>query len=170
MTRPPYLRRLAALAVFLAAVAVEFRPSNSDQIPVASSDLPQGTEITGSDVVWLEVERGVVDPVELPAVLGRSVRAGAPITHSDVDPAAAQVPGDWLRIELEVPPATSNGDLIVAVLPLNVSDRPVSGVVVGSPTPSDFGTVSTMVAFEPGDAVAVARGLAEGQVMALLGS
>lgn len=168
MTRPPYLRRLAAAAVFVMAIAIEFRPITTDRMPVALADLPAGTEVTDSDVRWFDVQPGL-EPVRLPAVLTDDVASGETISVSDLETAPVPTPDDWLRIELPVPDATSNGNRIVVVLPPEVTGRPLSGVVVTPPSPSDFDGPTALVAFSPGDAVLVARGLGAGQVTALLG-
>jgi hypothetical protein len=170
MTRPPYLRRVTALLVFVAALAVELRPTTTARLPVATVDLPSGTEVSESDVAWLEVAEELGDSVTLPAVLARDVAAGTPITRSDIDGSPVGVPTGWLTIELEVPPSATRGAGVVAVLPSEVQDGPVAGLVVGTPVPSDFGSPSAMIAFAADDAVAVARGLAAGSVTVLLGS
>ncbi len=168
MTRPPYLRRLVASAVFVTAIAIEFRPITTDRMPIALVDMPAGAEVTDSSVRWLDVQPGL-EPVRLPAVLGTDVVSGDPITASDVDADPVTVPSDWLRIELPVPEATANGNRLVVVLPLDITDRPLSGVVVSPPVVSDFDGPTALVAFAPQDAVRVARGVAAGTVTALLG-
>jgi hypothetical protein len=169
MTRPPYLRRAAAVFVLVAAVAIEFRPSPTRSLPVAVSDLPAGSSITAADVIMVEVSGGPVTTVSFPAALVRDVRAGDPITATDVDEDPIGVPDGWLAVELEVPESASRGTQVVAVLPLDVLARPVRGVVTEPPGPSDFDTHTALVAFAREDAVAVARGITERSVTVLLG-
>jgi hypothetical protein len=170
MTRPPYLRRAAAACVLMTAIAIEFRPPATTLIPVATGDLVAGTAISESDVTMVEVSGGQMTTVPIPAVLVRDVRAGDPITGADVDAHPIAVPDGWLMIELEVPASTTEGTEVVAVLPSDLLAQPVRGVVTDAPVPSDFETHTAMVAFSPGDAVAVARGVTERSVMVLLGS
>lgn len=168
MSRPPYLRRAAAVAVVIAALAIEFRPVTTDRMPVAATDLPIGATVTEADVTWLEV-RGSIEAIEIPATLSRSVPAGTPLSAADVDPGTVQVPADWLRIELQVPAKTQIGTSVVAVMSLPTSDRAAEGVVVAPPSAGGFDENTAMVAFSPSDAVAVAHAVAQGTVTVLLG-
>lgn len=168
MSRPPYLRRAAAVLVFVAALAIEFRPVTAGRIPIAASDLPSGTTVTETDVTWLEV-RGSIEEIEIPAKLTRSVPAGTPLSAADVDPSSVDVPTTWLRIELEVPPTTQIGATVVAVMSPRTSDRPATGVVTRPPTATGFDATTALVAFSPPDAVAVAHAAADGTVTVLLG-
>lgn len=169
MSRPPYLRRFAAVMVVLGAVALEFRPTATERLPLAAVDLPAGATVTEDDVRWVDVSGSMGEPVDLPIELTRKVPAGSPISVADVDPASIDVPADWLRIELEVPVATQNGATVVAVLSQSRFDRPANGVVTQAPTSIGFDAVTAMVAFPPSDAVAVAHALADGSVTVLLG-
>ena len=169
MTRPPYLRRFAAVAIVLIAVAIEFRPATTERIPVAAIDLSAGDSVSESDVRWLEVSEGVIEPVSLPVVLSRQVPAGSPISDADVRPSAIDIPADWLLIELEVPAATADGATVVAVMSPSPLGRPATGVVTQTPASVGFEALTTMVAFPPSDAVAVANAMADGTVTVLLG-
>ena len=167
MSRPPYLRRSAAVLVFAATLAIEFRPVTAGRIPIAAIDLPSGTTVTDADVTWLEVQ-GSVDTIEIPAKLSRSVPAGTPLSATEVAAGSVEVPDDWLGIELEVPPTSQIGATVVAVMS-GTSDRPATGIVTRPPTTSGFDGHTAMVAFSPQDAVAVAHAVAEGVVTVLLG-
>ena len=169
MSRPPYLRRVAAAAIVIVAVTMEFRPATTERVPVAAVDLPSGSTITEADVAWLDVEKGTIERVILPAVLSRSVPAGTPILTADVDPNSVEVPTDWLQIELEVPAATQNGATVVAVMSSSELDGPATGVVTQLSTATGFDRLTALVAFAPSEAVAVARSVAEGTVTVLLG-
>lgn len=168
MSRPPYLRRAAAVGVVIAALAIEFRPVTTSRLPIAAIDLPIGAAVTEAHVTWLEV-RGSVEAIEIPAKLSRSVPAGAPLSAADVDPNPVDVPADWLRIELEVPATTHVGATVVAVMSPRTSERPATGVVTRSPTATGFDAITAMVAFSASDAVAVAHAVADGTVTVLLG-
>jgi hypothetical protein len=169
MTRPPYLRRFAAVVIVLIAMAIEFRPVTTERMPVAAIDLSAGDAVSESDVRWLNISKGVIEPVSLPVVLSRMVPAGSPISEADVHPSSIDVPADWLRIELEVPAATPNGATVVAVMSPSLLGRPATGVVTRTPASTGFDAMTTMVAFPPSDAVAVANALADGTVTVLLG-
>jgi hypothetical protein len=169
MSRPPYLRRIAAVAVVVVAVAIEFRPVTTERLPIAATDLPAGATVTDADVAWLDVSKGPIEPVDLPVVLSRGVPAGAPISAADVNASSVEIPADWLQIELEVPAATQIGATVVAVMSTSSHDRPATGVVTRTPTATGFDALTAMIAFDPSDAVAVAHAMAEGTVTVLLG-
>ena len=104
------------------ALAIEFRPTTTERLPIAATELPAGATVTEEDVTWLHASKGIVERVSFPAVLSRAVPAGAPISAADVDPSSVEVPADWLQIELEVPAATQNGATVVAVMSRSVVD------------------------------------------------
>jgi hypothetical protein len=169
MSRPPYLRRIAAVLAVLVAVAIEFRPTTTDRLAIATTDLVVGSTVTEADVEWVEVSKGAIEPAVLPATVSRTVPAGAPISAADVDSGSVEVPADWLQIELEVPAATQHGATVVAVLSPAPFDRPATGVVTRAPEATGFDGLTALVAFDPADAVAVAQAVAEGTVTVLLG-
>jgi hypothetical protein len=169
MSRPPYLRRIAAVLVVLVAVAIEFRPTTTQRLAIATTDLVAGTTVTEADVAWVDVSKGAIEPAVLPAIVSRMVPAGAPISDADVDSGSVEVPADWLQIELEVPAATQNGATVVAVMSPALLDRPATGLVTRVPEATGFDGLTALVAFDPTDAVAVAHAVAEGTVTVLLG-
>lgn len=169
MSRPPYLRRIAAVAVVFAVLAIEFRPATTERLPIAAADLPAGATVTEADVEWVDVSKGAIEPAALPAILSRTVPAGAPISAADVASDTIEIPADWLQIELEVPAATKSGATVVAVMSSSRLDRPATGVVTQAPEATGFDALTAMVAFGPSDAVAVAHALADGTVTVLLG-
>lgn len=167
MSRPPYLRRTAAVVVVVAALAIEFRPVATDRLAVAAVDLPAGATVTEADVSWIDVAPGL-EPLELPVIVSRALPAGTPISTADVDAGSVGVPDDWLEVELEVPASAQGGATVVAVMS-PARDRPVTGVVTQPPTSGGFESLTAMVAFAPSDAIAVAHAVAEGTVVVLLG-
>lgn len=169
MSRPPYLRRIAAVAVVFAAVAIEFRPATSERLPIAATDLPAGATVTEADVKWVDVTKGAIAPAALPAIVSRMVTAGAPISAADVASDTIEIPADWLRIELEVPASARSGATVVAVMSSSRLDRPATGFVTEAPEATGFDALTALVAFSPSDAVAVAHALADGTVTVLLG-
>ena len=154
--------------VVMAAVIIEVRPSTTERLPVAIVDLPAGATVTEADVEWLEVSPGLGGPIELPAVLSRTVPAGAPVSVADVDSSTVAIPSGWLQIELDVPAATLHGATVVAVMTPSTPHHTATGLVTLAPNATGFDTVTALVAFEPSDAVAVARAVAEGTVTVLL--
>ena len=169
LSRPPYVRRAIAAIVVLVAVMIELRPSTTERLPVAIVDLPAGVTVTESDVDWIDVSPGLGAPVDLPAVLSRTVPAGAPVSAADVDPSTIEIPGGWLQIELDVPAATQQGATVVAVMTPSTLDHTATGLVTQAPKDTGFDALTALVAFEPSDAVAVARAVAQGTVTVLLG-
>ncbi len=168
MSRPPYLRRIAAVAVVVVAVAIEFRPATTERLPIASADLPAGATVTAADVEWADVSKGAIEPAALPATLARMVPEGAPISAADIGSGTVDVPTGWLQIELEVPAATQTGATVVAVMSPSRLDRPATGVVTQAPEAAGFDALTALVAFSPSDAVAIAQAVAEGTVTVLL--
>jgi len=169
MSRPPYLRRIAAVAVVLVAMAIEFRPVTTERVPIATADLPAGATVTAADVEWADVPKGAIEPAALPATLSRMVPVGAPISAADIGSGTVDVPTGWLQIALEVPAATQKGGTVVAVMSPSRLDRPATGVVTQAPEAAGFDSLTALVAFSPSDAVAVAHAVAEGTVTVLLG-
>lgn len=170
LSRPSYLRRLLATGIVVVAVAVELAPPDTEPLAVAVSDLAAGTQIREADISWVEAPTGLFPPLSLPAVLARPVPAGSPITALDSRQPVTRIPESWLLLELEVPPTTPDGAPIVAVLAANGTTQALSGVVAGDPRSSDFGGSSSLVAFAPEDAVAIAAALMAGEVAVLLGN
>lgn len=169
MSRPPYVRRVIAVIVFLGAVSIDLRPSTTERLPIAIAELTAGATVTEADVEWLDVSPGLGGPIDLPAVLSRNVPAGAPVSAADVSTSTVEVPSDWLQVELEVPAATMLGATVVAVMtPSPVGDT-ATGVVTQAPTGNGFDASTAMVSFAPSDAVAVAHAVAGGTVTVLLG-
>ena len=136
---------------------------------VAVADIPAGTDITDSDVQWVDAPVGLLPSAEFPATLARPVPAGAPVTAFDVIATTPRFPADWLLIELEVPWSTRDGAPIVAVVATDGGTTALAGIVAREPTPSDFGTYTALIAFAPENAITVAAALLVGDVTVLLG-
>ena len=154
----------------MTAIAVELAPPDTEPLAVAVSDLAAGAQITETDISWVDASTGLFPSLSLPAVLARPVPAGAPITALDLRTPVTHIPADWLLLELEVPPTTPDGAPIVAVLTTNGVTQALSGFVAGDPRAADFGGFTSLVAFAPEDAVAIAAALMTGEVAVLLGS
>ena len=170
MSRPPYLRWFAAIAVLVGGFIVELAPQTSVPVPIALTDFEPGTTISDGDVGWADGSSDIFEGISLPAVAGRTILAGQPIMQADVAASEHRAPEDWWQITLAVPPDTKTGTPILAVVTSN--DRPAAhrGVVVSHTFDDGFGDTSALVAFPPNEAVEVAAAVSENRITVLIGA
>ena len=170
MTRPPYLRWAVAAVVLIAGFAIELRPSEEVDVPVAITDLPAGTTLTSSDVRWEPAPPGLVAPIELPAVLARRVSAGSVVTEADVgSPLGELAPPGWWRIELDVPGDPAVGDPVLAVITGDDGTYAVEGVLDAPAASDGYSSDGALVAFDPTDVIELAAAVQEHRVTVLVG-
>ena len=170
MTRPPYLRWAAAVLVLVAGFAIELRPSETVDVPVAITDAAAGTTLTSSDVRWEPAPAHLFTPLDLPATLTRRVPAGSVVTQADVaSPLGELAPAGWWRIELDVPGDPAVGDPVLAVITGDDGTYAVEGVL-DSPEASDgYSGDGALVAFDPTDVIELAAAVQEHRVTVLVG-
>lgn len=169
MTRPPYLRWAAAALVLIAGLSIELRPSPTVDVPVVIDDVPAGSVLLATDVVWRQAPAGLFDPVDLPATATRRISSGSVVTLADLRSGESPVPTDWWSIELPVPPGAAAGDPILAVVTSGDQALAIRGVMASDPVDDGFSDRNGLVAFSPDDAVTVAAATYENRVTVLVG-
>lgn len=168
MSRPPYVRWAAAGMILIIGVVNEFRPATTIPVPVARSDLAVGSLVEEEAVAWFDGSPDLFDEISLPIRLGRSVRAGDPITAADFPSEADRAPADWWRIALPVPTATAAGSEVLAVVGSNGGTTTHQGISVSEVLDDGFGSTFALVAFSGADAAAVASGVALNQLTVMV--
>jgi SAF domain len=167
LSRPPYLRWLAAAAILAAAVAWDLAGRRSEPFPFAARPIAPGELIGGDDVAWRDLPVGLMEVPDLAAATAsRPIGSGEPITTGSVGGDTA-IPAGWWAVPLALPAAAVPGTevRIVVIEPAATVD----GVVVATGdrdllTVADAGLVAV-----PGEAAeAVARAAASGGVTVLL--
>jgi hypothetical protein len=149
---PPYLKRLGAFLLILAAIAWDLRASAVEPFPTATGLIAAGTPITDELITWVDLPQGRLPRPDLAnATAARDIAAGELLTS----PALAgpfSAPAGWWTVSIEIGALATPGDEVLLV----VDDPPISttGFVI---TPQ-FGDPYTM-AYRPA-AVAVAPDLA----------
>ena len=166
LSRPPYLRWLAAGALVAAALGWEISDRRTESFPFAAHDLERGRPIEADDIEWRYVPS---DLLSAPALedgwLVQSVRAGDPITAAVVTP-DDPVPGDWWSIPMPLPPGVAPGSRVRLVLD---DGRSMDGIVAIEAHEDAFGLQGAgAVAVPPESADAVARAAAASAVTVLL--
>lgn len=166
LARPPYLRWAAAIAVLVAAFAIELWPRPVVQHPFAARSIERGTVIGERDVVWRAIAGGPLPPVSLPGVATVDIGRGDPIIQSVVG-AGTAVPPTWWSVPVPLPAAT----------PLGVTVRLIDtdtgaahdGVVTGKPSDDPFAPDRNgLVAVPPDAAASIAVAAASGALTVAL--
>lgn len=168
LSRPPYLRWLAASLVLALGFLIELRPQDTTPVPVATTEMAAGAAITESDVVWKQGPVELFAEVALPAYLTRSVNAGTLILAADLAEHPVAAPADWWSLELAVPPSTESGTAVLAVVTSEGQSETYVGLTTAHLSDDGFGEALTLVAFSQPDAIRVAAGMADGQVTLLI--
>lgn len=128
LTRPPYLRWVAAAVLVVAALAWDLRGRSGVPYPFAAESISPGVSITEDDVEWRTVPRGMLAMPDLSApVAARAIAAGEPILPSAIDPEGG-IPEGWWAVPVALPSAARVG----AELRLITTDTGVEseGIVV----------------------------------------
>ncbi len=164
--KPPYLRWVAAVALFTASVAWDLSGRATEAVPFAASNIQRGEWIEAEDVEWRQLPKGSVEMAVLDGARAQtSILAGDPITRS-VATAGPIIPGDWWSVPVDLPAGVSVGSLVRLVLPGGVT---TDGVVAVAPSDDMFSGGSTGAVAVPENAVAqVAEASAAGLLLVLI--
>jgi hypothetical protein len=163
--RPPYVRWVAAGALLVVAVLLEFRPANSVLHPFTAEVIEAGSPL---EVEWRKVPEGLFPAPNLDgAVATHVLAAGEPVAPSDVT-AAGSLPSGWWQLALEVSFALVPGAEVQIVL--TESSRTVSAVVVRMGAADSLQGPVALVAVPAEDAAAVARAVAGRSFVVLVAS
>ena len=167
LTRPPYLRWVAAAAVVLAAVLWDLRGRAEAPYPFAASAIAAGTPITESMVEWRSLPEGAMPIPDLSSpVAARDLPVGEPIVPSAISEPTV-IPDGWWSVA--VPLSTG----AVAGTPVRLIDTATGiesdGIVVVAGT-DDLMSIDTsgLVAVPPEAATTIAIAAREGSLVVLL--
>jgi len=87
LSRPPYVRWFAAVAIVLAALAWDLSGRQTAQYPFAATDLGRGTALSDNAIVWRAAPNGVYPVPDLSdAAASVDIAEGDPITRSVLSP------------------------------------------------------------------------------------
>jgi len=166
LSRPPYLRWFAAVAIVLAAFAWDLSGRQTAQYPFAAADLARGTALSEDTIEWKTApSRFFLIPDLSDATASTAIAKGDPITRSVLSPSIS-IPDGWWSVPIALPQVTVAGATIRVVLP---NGDGVSGVVVQPATSDNFGSLETAtVAFPGGVAELVAQMAALGELVVLI--
>ncbi|MEZ5176408.1 MAG: SAF domain-containing protein [Acidimicrobiia bacterium] len=166
LSRPPYLRWLAAVALLAGAFAWDLSKGAAEPAPFAATTIERGTVIEASMIEWRQVPVGLLPAVELTGVAATRIDRGEPIVASALS-TAASIPIGWWTVPMDVPPAATPGASVRIVL---ADGFGVVGRVVEASRDDPFGMREpglVAVPHEAADMVALAA--ASNQVVLLFG-
>ena len=167
LTRPPYLRWVAAAAIVIGAFAWDLHGEATIAYPFAARPIPAGAAMSDADIEWRDLPAGVLALPDLSdPVTSRDVAAGEPIVSSAIG-GTSPVPEGWWSVPVALPATAPPGARarLVATTPPVETD----GIVISAPG-NDLLSYSEMgmVAVPPGAATAVAIAAREGTLIVLL--
>lgn len=144
---------------------MEIAPESTTRHPFVVVDLAVGDAIDDTAVTWRDIPRGLLEPVVLPTVASRALRAGDPVLLGDGSAATnSGIPEGWWGVEVDLPAGARSGMSVKLVS----ATTAVDGIVIDV-TDGDFGERTGLVAV-PGDAAeGVATAALDTTVMVLLG-
>ena len=166
MQTPPWGRWLAAAAISLGALWVEFRPDPLVEHPFAATPITAGQPLSEANLVYQRIPSGLIDPITLDGVALRPIDVGEPLLISSVGPADESIPTGWWAIELEVPQSAGRGDR--AHLVILDTGEVVEAVVVAGLDDDPLGRGTGTVAVGPDHAASVAAAAANGRVAVMI--
>jgi hypothetical protein len=167
LTRPPYLRWAAAVAVVVVAFLWDLRGSSDILYPFASSPIAAGAPIAEADVVWRRVPEGTMALPDLSdPVAARDVPAGEPIVPSAVS-GSTTIPKGWWSVPVPLPATAVPGTRIHLVDAASGFETDGIVVAAGSDDLMSFDE-SGMAAVPPDAATLIAIAAREGTVVILL--
>jgi len=166
LSRPPYLRWMAAVSLVVAAFAWDASERATEPFPFAAVDLIRGQAITSEQIVWRAVPTG---SLMMPSLTGVSplvpINAGDPIVPSLVSSTPPLPPGSW-AVPVSLPLGTGPGMLVKLVF---VDGTAATGIVIRPATEDSLGLVSDgLVAVQGEMADSVALAASNGDLVVLI--
>jgi len=169
LTRPPYLRRTAAVLILVGAVAWEVRPVPTELRPYLAIAVEAGTEVTEDLVEWREVAAGVIpEPAELSGHFVASLPAGIPLFAGLAAPEPT-IPDGWWALEVPIPTGTPPGSRVRLVVDVRLEPRVVPGLVIRLVGTDGIDGPTALVAVPESEAGPAAASLADGSLRTLVG-
>jgi hypothetical protein len=169
LQKPPYVRRIAAVLIVLAALAWELRPQPTELRPFLTRDVETGDPVTDDLLEWKEVPIGFFP--ELAEPVGSFVAdfaTGTPLVSGMYAPDPAVPPG-WWALEVPVPAGTSSGTEVRLVVDVRLTPRIIPGLVIRLLGEENIDGFTALVAVPEEEVGAAAAALAEGSLRALIG-
>jgi hypothetical protein len=165
LSKPPYLRWLAAFALIAGAFVWDVSKRATELAPFASTDIERGRSIVEADIEWKATPTGLFDTfVPEGAIAAVDIRRGDPITGSSVSIGTA-VPVGWWTVPVDMPAAVVAGDKVRVLFAEGVG---VDGIVVENAREDAFGILTQGLVAVSGDvADAVATAAASGTLIVL---
>ena len=119
---PPYLKRLGASLLILAAIAWDLRSSAVEPFPTATGHIAAGTPITDELITWIELPQGRVPRPDLAnATAARDIGAGELLT-TPVLAGSFVAPDGWWTVSIEIGALAAPGDEVLLV----IDDPPIT--------------------------------------------
>ncbi len=167
LTRPPYLRRIAAGALLVGAFLWDLHGRAGAPFPVAARALAPGEHLDATAVAWRDLPRDLLPLPDLSdAVAAVPIAAGTPLTTGLVRP-TPPAPAGWWEVPVPLPPSVAAGRAVRIVLLDSLVA--VDGVVAVPADRDLFATEPTGLVAVPGErAAAVAAAAAAGTIVVLL--
>ena len=167
LTRPPYLRWAAAVALVAAAFVWDMRGRSGVPHPFAGRAVAAGEALDETAIEWRTIPRGLMAAPQLTeAVAGRDIGSGEPITIGALGQGPI-IPAGWWSVPVALPADAVPGTavrLVVTEPPLEID-----GVVVASGQADLLGTSEVgLVAVPEGATRAVATAAVAGTLLVLL--
>lgn len=153
---------LVAVALF-----IDLRDGGTEKRPFAAADLEAGTTITGAQVEWRDVPRGLLPLVDVDGnVAAHVIEQGDPLVPSALAEHRPP-PQGWWSVELPLPDGATAGKpaRVVAVDPPLATEAIVVSISDGGAFDS---STTGLVAVPPDFADALARAASRGNAVVLL--
>jgi SAF domain len=167
LTRPPYLRWIAATGILVGAAAWDFGGRRTEAFPFAAADIAARQEITEDLIEWRQVPAGLLALPDLTEpIASHDIDSGDPVTAAAVGDGGS-IPSAWWAVPIALPASAVPGTevrLVIIEPPLTVD-----GIVVISGE-RDLLSISDagLVAVPEEAAESVARAAVDGGVVVLL--
>lgn len=171
LSRPPYLRWIAAVSIVIAAVGWDLSKRSTEPFPYAAIDIERGAVVTEDMVRWEEIGRGSIPYASsldhgIGMVAAIAIAAGDPITRSVVQP-GSPIPADWWSVPVNLPAGVSVGSRVRLASTDGLS---VNGIVSIEASSDQFGLTATgAVAVPEADASRVSVAAATDSLIVLIG-
>jgi hypothetical protein len=169
LSRPPYLRRTAAVLIFVAAVAWEVRPVPHDRRAFIAVDVQAGESVAEGVLEWREVPVGVLPELAEPnGVFVADFVTGTPLVAAMLA-AEPAMPAGWWGVEVPVPNGTSVGTEVRLVVDVRLEPKVIPGLVIRIVGEDSLAGLTALVAIPEGEVGAAAAALADGSLRTLVG-
>lgn len=167
LSRPPYLRWMAAVLVVVAAGAWELRPRPQVSHPFAATDLPAGTVLSADSFERRLVPAGLLPVVEPTGTLLHALEDGEPLLPSHL--AGVAIPEGWWAVEVPVPAGATPGMLVKVVVVSSDGRPPLTsdGVVSSVGSTDSLNENLALVAVPADNAEAIASAALVGELAVL---